>query len=277
MIVSIAAILRAGHFSPNNVSRDAAILNDVAAELRRKGLQVNIYSEEQFIAHGIGAEQIVMAMTRDERATTRLLALERTGREVVNSGHAINHCTRANMVRVFEREGIPQPATVVVNTDEDVRSQLAEAGFDQCWVKRADCQTIHKEDVVRARHIEEAQELLSEFFIRGIRKATVAANARGLHLKFYGVDTTGFFHYFFTADAPAEPVFDPAEFRSVCERAARALGVIVYGGDAIVDPQSGQFVIVSFNDWPAFAPCRREATKAITKYVAGRARKMMKR
>lgn len=276
MAVSVAAILRAGHFSPNNVGRDAAILNDVAAELRRKGLTVNVYSEEQFIAHGIDNERIVMTMTRDVRSTSRLLALERQGCVVVNSGHAITHCIRSNMVRIFEREGIPQPPTLPVNTDEDVRRQLEAGGYGVCWVKRADCQTIHKEDVVRARHIEEAQELLSEFFIRGVKNAVVAQNVEGLHLKFYGVENTDFFNMFFTGNAPAEGIPDGEELRRVCGRAARALGVTVYGGDAVVNPVTGEFCIVSFNDWPGFAPCRKEATKAIAKYVAAQARKLIK-
>lgn len=277
MNISVAAILRAGHFSPNNVGRDAAIINDVAGELRRKGLPVNIYSEEQFIAHGIDSEQIVMSMTRDERSTSRLIALEGHGRVIVNSGHGIAHCIRANMVRIFQREGIPQPTTILVNTDEDIRCQLETLKFGACWIKRADCQTIHKEDVVRVRHIEEAQELLSEFFIRGIRKATIARNIVGIHIKFYGVYSTGFFHYFFTSDHPIGDNFSGEELRKTCEQAAKSLGIIVYGGDAIIDSATGNLQIVSFNDWPGFAPCRREAAKAITKYIATHARKLMKK
>jgi hypothetical protein len=45
---------------------------------------------------------------------------------------------------------------------------------------------------------------------------------------------------------------------------ATAIGVIVYGGDAIVR-SDGSFVIIDFNDWPTFSPCREEAAKAIIK------------
>lgn len=273
--VAIAGILRGGIFSPNNVGSDAAILNAVAAGLRRRGLTVNLYSEEQFIAHGIGSEPIVMSMTRDERSTSRLHALEDRGCIVVNSGYGIAHCARANMVRIFEREGIPQPETLVVATDENVRARLDELGFDRCWVKRADCQTIHKEDVACARHTQEAQELLGEFFIRGIRKATIARNVAGAHVKFYGVTDTDFFHFFFSHGNDVAAL-NSAALRDVCTRAARALGVVVYGGDAMVDPVSGSFVIIAFNDWPGFAPCRDGAAAAITRLIAARARKLMK-
>lgn len=277
--MTIAGILRSVSFSPNNVGADAAILNATAAELRSRGFPVNIYSEEQFIAHGIGSEPIIMTMTRDTRSISRLQMLENEGRIVVNSAMGIAHCVRGNMVRIFERENIPQPPTLVVNTNEDVLELLRREGIDRCWVKRADCQTIHKEDVVRTRHAREAQEMLSEFFIRGIKSATIAAHINGLHVKFYGVDSTPeFFHYYFTDGNPTVPAaFSSDALQAACRKAARVLGVTIYGGDAMINPDDGTFRIISFNDWPGFAPCRKAAAKAIFKHVATFARKLSKR
>jgi len=34
------------------------------------------------------------------------------------------------MVRIFDHEGIPQPETLVVNTDEDVSKRLRSLGID---------------------------------------------------------------------------------------------------------------------------------------------------
>lgn len=272
---SIAAMLRGAMFSPNNVGQDAAILLAVAAGLRRRGYVVNVYDEEQFIARGIGSEPIIITMTRDSRSVVRLHQLENEGRVVINSGYGILNCARANANRIFDREGIPHPVTITTATNVDVRAQLNELGFSHCWVKRADCQTIHKEDVAYARHIQEAQDLLNEFFIRAIPQAVVAQNAEGAHLKFYGVADTDFFHWFFTKDNQI-PEFNVEEFKTVCSRAASALGVQIYGGDAIVDPANGHYVIVSFDDWPGFAPCRDAAAKAIVKLVASRARKLKK-
>lgn len=274
--VSVAGILRAGMFSPNNVGSDAAILNSVATHLRRRGITVNLYSEDQFIAHGIESEQIIMSMTRDERSTSRLHSLEDQGRIVINSGYGISHCARGNMVKIFAREGIPQPDTLVVSTDENVKARLDEMGFERCWVKRADCQTIHKEDVACARHTQEAQELLGEFFIRGIRTATVSRDVQGAHAKFYGVTGTDFFHCYLSRN-DSQGILDSEALRSVCTKAAKALGVTVYGGDAMINPADGTFVIISFNDWPGFAPCREEAAKGICKLVSAHARKLMKR
>ena len=274
--ISVAAILRAARFSPNSVASDAAILNTVAAEVRRRGVGVNVYSEEQFIESGIGSEAIVMAMVRDPRSISRLAALEAQGRLVVNSSQAIAQCARATMTRLFEREGIPMPPTLVVATNVDIRRQLEEMGIGACWIKRADCQTIHKEDVARARHPQEAQEILSEFFIRNIPVATVAAHVPGLHIKFYGV-ANDFFHYYFSGNGAAPAGFDGERLREVCSRAARAVDTVVYGGDAIVDPATGDFCIVCFNDRPGFAPSRPQAAKAICKHVASHARKLLRK
>lgn len=277
--ITIAAILRGVAFSPNNVGSDSAILNAVAAGLRRRGFPVNIYSEEQFIAHGIGSEPIVVTMARDSRSLQRLHELESEGRTVINSGYGVLHCSRGNLVRIFDREGIPHPTTVTTATNVEIRSKLDALGFERCWVKRADSQNVqavHKEDVACARHTQEAQELLTEFFIRGISHAIVAQNADGARLKFYGVAGTDFFHHFFTTDEEV-PAFNAESFKQVCARAASALGVQIYGGDAVVDPSSGEFVIVSFDDWPGFAPCRDAAAKAIVKLVAARARKLIRK
>lgn len=273
--ISIAGIYRAGRFSPNHVGNDAAILNAVAAILRRRGMTVNLYSEEQFIAHGLSAgEQIVMNMCRDERSIARLHSLEDAGTVVINSGYAISNCTRQRAYSILEREGIPQPRTLIVPTNENVRDRLDSLGFERCWVKRADSQTVHKEDVTSVRHSEEAQELLSEFFIRGIRVAAISKHIAGEQLKFYGVRGTDFFHYVFPHNSDA--IFDVKEFNRLCSRAADALGVDVYGGDAIINPDDGSPSIISFNDWPSCAPCRDAAARGIAKLVSAKARALRK-
>lgn len=274
-MTTIAGIFRAGIFSPNHVGNDAAILNLVAAGLRRRGFAVNLYSEDQFIALGIGPESIVINMCRDPRSVSRLHQLEQQGRLVINSSLGITQCIRENMTRRLDAAGVPQPTSLVVQTDRNVRARLEELGIERCWIKRGDSPTIHKEDVTHVRHAEEAQELLSEYFIRGIKSAVIARHVSGCHLKFYGVAETDFFHYFFPMGE--QPPLNEATLRHECFRAANALGVSIYGGDAIVDSQSGEFQIIAFNDWPSFAPCREAAAKGIIKLVASKARKTFKK
>jgi hypothetical protein len=87
-----------------------------------------------------------------------------------------------------------------------------------------------------------------------IAHPVVTAHVAGTDLKFYGV---------------ADAFFYPSghlDLRQAAVRLARLAGVSVYGGDAVVRPD-GSFVIVDFNDWPSFSPCRDEAAAAISQLV----------
>ena len=54
--IKIAAVLRAGIYSPNHIGNDAAILNLVADQLRKRGCEVNMYSEEQLAAGAVSED-----------------------------------------------------------------------------------------------------------------------------------------------------------------------------------------------------------------------------
>ena len=89
----IAGVMRAGAFSPNHIGNDAAIFNLVAEQLRKRGCEVNIYNEEQFIA-GASDEHIVINMCRERRSIELLQKLEDNGHTVINSGYGIENCIR---------------------------------------------------------------------------------------------------------------------------------------------------------------------------------------
>ena len=74
----IAAIMRAGAFSPNHIGNDATIMNTVAEQLRKRGCEVRIYSEEQFVA-GAAKEPVIINMCREKRSTELLQQLEDEG------------------------------------------------------------------------------------------------------------------------------------------------------------------------------------------------------
>ena len=69
--IKIAGIMRAGAYSPNHIGNDAAIFNLVADQLRKRGCEVNVYSEEQFIAGAVD-EHIIVNMCREPRSISEL-------------------------------------------------------------------------------------------------------------------------------------------------------------------------------------------------------------
>ena len=234
--ITIAGVMRAGAYSPNHIGNDTAIFNLVAEQLRKRGCQVNVYSEEQFNKAEI-EEPVVLAMCRERASIAKLQQLEDAGKLVVNSGYGIENCTRERMTRILLGNGIPYPESLIVNTNENIKSQLKKAGFKSCWIKRGDFHAMHKEDVSYVRHPEEAQEVLQEKY--GWEE--VNGHSQGIDI-------------------------DLKELKNICTKAAEELNVVIYGGDCIVDPD-GTIRIIDFNDWPSFAPCRNESAPHIAKAV----------
>lgn len=277
--IKIAGVMRAGAYSPNHIGNDAAIFNATVEQLRKRGCEVNIYSEEEFRTLPL-QEDIIVNMCREHASIERLQRLEdEEGKLVINSGHGIENCTRERMTRMLIGNGIPYPESIIVDTDENVIPALEKAGFGSCWIKRGDFHAMHKEDVSYCRHAEEAQEVLQEFFYRGIRRAVINRHLPGDLIKFYGIAGQPFFYHFYPFEAGHSKYglesingdaqglkFDEDYLRSICQQAAEVLDVKVYGGDCIVDPD-GSIRIIDFNDWPSFAPCRTQAAPWIAKGI----------
>ena len=270
--------MRAGAYSPNHIGNDAAIFNAAADQLRKRGCVVNIYSEEQFNASGV-KEEIIVNMCREQRSIQNLQKLENEGRLVINSGFGIENCTRERMTRILVGNNIPYPESLIVNTNEVAISALKKAKFTQCWIKRGDFHAMHKEDVSYVRHPEEAQEVLQEYFLRGIKRAVINTHLVGDLVKFYGVQGTPFFFWFYPFDMGHSKYgheaingksqgieFNQEHMRAICQSASEVLDVKIYGGDCIVSPD-GDIRIIDFNDWPSFAPCRTDAAPHIAKCI----------
>ena len=276
--IEIAGIMRAGAYSPNHIGNDAAIFNAAAEQLRKRGYVVNIYSEEQFKLNEI-KENVILNMCREQSSIAKLQQLEDQGKLVINSGYGIENCTRERMTRILLGNNIPYPDSLIVDTNEAIKPLLKKSGFQSCWIKRGDFHAMHKEDVSYVRHPEEAQEVLQEYFLRGIKRAVINVHLTGDLVKFYGVKGSPFFFWFYPFDEGHSKYgheaingksqgikFNLKEMKNICQRAAEELNVVIYGGDCIVSPE-GEMRIIDFNDWPSFAPCRNEAAPHIAKAV----------
>ncbi|MDE6650992.1 MAG: hypothetical protein K2K08_01135 [Paramuribaculum sp.] len=268
--IKIAAVKRSGVYSPNHIGNDTAILNVVAEQLRKRGCEVSLYSEEE-LAAGKVDERIVVNMCREPRSIDILQQFEEEGRIVINSGFGIENCLRERMTRILVGNNIPFPESIIVSTDEAVKARLTKAGFQRCWIKRADSHTKHKEDVTLVRHPVEAQEVLQEYFLRGIKRAVISRHVEGRLVKFYGIVGAPFFQWLFPhsdsdAGSPVLTKIDEERMQKICCDAAEALDVKIFGGDCIITPE-GEMIIVHLNDWPSFAPCRGEAATGIAKAV----------
>lgn len=279
--MKIAAVFRSREYSPNHIGTDAAILNEVCEQLRKRGFAIEVFSEERLVNEGpdIHADyKAWITMARSPRCIETLKEIERRGATVINSGFGIENCRRGTMCRLLSSNNIPVADFLVVDTDELILDKLKKNHYNKCWIKQSGAHSMHKEDVTFVRHREEAQEILQEYFMRGIRQAVICRHLTGELIRFYGVNGTGFFKWFMPMDdrhyAPDsnEENHQPLtaqqeeELQRICSQAAEALDLKIYGGDCILLP-SGEIVIIDVNDWPSFAPVRKSAASYIARYI----------
>ncbi len=268
--VKIAAITRAGAYSPNHIGFDASILSNVAEQLRKRGCIVNVYTE-QMLAEDKVVESFIINMCRDKRSLTKLEELEATGAIVINPANGIANCMRERQTRILMAANIPIAESIITSTDLVIKEELTRRGFEKCWIKRADNYAMHKEDLSYVRTPVEAQEVLQEYFLRGIKRAVISKHVKGDVIKFYGVEGSDFFYWYFPFDSHHLLPSDTENLqrtetalKALCTQAAHELNVIVYGGDAVLD-EHGRLTLIDFNDWPSFAPCRDAAATAIAR------------
>ena len=258
--MKVCLISRSPRFSPNSVENDRLILEAVAHEKEAMGYEVRMMTEEEVIALGVLPEaDIVYCMARSDEA---LEIIERSKACVVNAPEGIRVCgNRLALTDIMRRLDVPIPP---------------ENGDDGIWLKRGIGTAEVAEDTVFCSSEEEIAEAMRRFADRGITDVCRQAHVVGDLVKFYGVADTDFFYHFYPTDFGRSKFgseehngkahhypFSAEEMKTAVDRLATSIGVIVYGGDAIVR-SDGSFVIIDFNDWPTFSPCREEAGKKIT-------------
>ena len=278
MKIKLAGVRRGNLYSPNHIGNDAAIFQLTVNYLEKMGCEVIEYTENEFQKADTIDPEFIFNMARDTRTIQKLQQLESEGKKVINSGLGIENCTREKMTRLILNNHIPHPKSIIIPTDAVLPDGINELG-NHCWIKRGDSHAIHFEDVTYAKVGEEAQEILREYALRGIPSAVINEHLSGDLIKFYGVEGTDFFHWFYPNDlnhskfglekinGKAKGIkFDQEELKSICSKTAKTLNIYIYGGDCIVDID-GTIRLIDFNDWPSFAPCRATAAPYIAKCI----------
>jgi hypothetical protein len=190
----------------------------------------------------------------------------------VHEAPAIEACHRVRLVPKLAAADLPRPEARLVTSAAPEPESLAwvdAQGDAGAWVKRGDVHATEAGDVRRVRGADEARAALGELAARGVERAVVEAHAPGRTFKFYAVRGSGFFRAY--AEDRTEVDDPPQLWRDVADRAARALGLSVYGGDVVVD-DAGAALVVDVNDWPSFSRCREAAALAIAGHLLQRLR-----
>ena len=257
--MKILMIQRAPQFSPNSVENDRLILEGVAREMEAMGNEVRMMTEEEVLTlKTLPEADVIFCMARSNEA---LEIIERSKARIINEPEGIRICgNRQALTDVMRRLEIPLPP---------------ENGDNGIWLKRGKGTAEVAEDTIFCNSEEEVEDAMRRFADRGITEVCRQAHVVGDLVKFYGVANTDFFYHFYPTDSGRSKFgseehngkahhypFSAEEMKKTVDRLATTIGVIVYGGDAIVKAD-GSFVIIDFNDWPTFSPCREEAARKI--------------
>lgn len=263
-------IQRAACYSPNSEEKDLAILQEVGSLLE----DATIISEDDFVNRfstynqSVSSESVesvnaycqIISMARSTKALECLEQLEQSGIRVLNPSVGVRACQRSNIDKVMRENYLPLPP---------------DKGNDGYWVKRANTTAQSKEDVCFCHDWSEVEKIKSTFMQRGITDVVTQAHVKGDVVKFYGVEGTGFFRYYYSGydtetkfgdeernGKPQYYPFSSSNLQVDAEKLACLLQTPIYGGDAIVR-EDGSYVIIDFNDFPSFSKCRKDAAKAI--------------
>lgn len=267
-MIEIAGITRKTEFSPNHELNDFMIIQKTAEELMQLGIKVKIYREEDIFNEEI-CEDYIFSMVQSPAGVKHLLEIAKSKKFVINTPVSVLNCYRYNMNRILEDNKIPFPKSKIINTDTKDYNFLNDFE-DKIWIKRGDAHAVQKEDVVFIDDKSKVNYVLNEFRSRGLQTCTVQNHIEGDTIKFYSIYGEDFF-YWYTTDLKYCSSFDEKKLKELANESAKVLGLVIFGGDAIVTKDSEIF-IVDINDWPSFAPIRDRASKVIGNLIYKKAK-----
>ncbi|PYN07878.1 MAG: hypothetical protein DME02_10075 [Candidatus Rokuibacteriota bacterium] len=263
-------IFREREHSPGRESDDAEILKLTGKHLEGHGFEVTFKTAEEALGTRDVRPRGVFLMCERPPILDRLRDLELLGVPHVNGPNAILNTYRDRMIALFSEANVPFIDSRVVATDAPV-----DVGALPVWIKRADVHNTQEGDVTLAPTRNAASDALATLAARGIPRAVIQPHVEGDLVKFYGVGTGAgpaggppwFRSFYHREQRVAGHPLDTAQLARTVRRAALALGLDVYGGDAIVTP-AGEIVLLDVNAWPSFALYREEAAQRIAAHVA---------
>jgi len=260
MAIKLAGIKRKEIYSPNHVTNDLAIILETAERLKELGYDVNLYDEE-FIEKNDIEEDFIFSMAQGVNGILRLKEIAKNKKAIINTPESALNCHRISMINLIVKAEVPFPKSYIFKTDTKYFDSFLTFSQPKIWLKRGDVHAEHREDVLLVYSHDELTTTLKEFTKRGIKEAVLQEHLDGDTIKFYAVSDPQFFYWFYL-NGKNHTKFDLEKLKEYSFKSAAALGLDIFGGDAIISP-NGDVNIIDINDWPSFAPVREEAAKNI--------------
>lgn len=267
-MVKCLGIYRELQNSPNRETDDALILKAVIEQLALQRVDTCLVEPERLDEIDLERYDMIVPMCETYPRLMRLLkAAESSGTLLVNHPNAVLNCYRTRMIPLFEKARVRFPQT-------EIRSVSSAAAIPPrgAWLKRGDVHNTCLRDVVFVRTRDEYEQVRSDFGNREIASLLVQHHVDGDLIKFYGVGPGQWFTWFYHDPSSARRLpFELEDLAVEAEKAAAALGLEVFGGDAIISPD-GPIYLIDINSWPSFARVRHEAAIQIARRLRARLR-----
>jgi len=265
-------IFRESAHSPGRETDDTEILRLTGKHLEARGFRVVIRSPEEIAGLPDERPRGVFMMCEQVAILAHLRELAARGVPHVNTPLAVLNTYRDRMIALLEEAAVSFVPSRLVDT-----SGIDDVGALPLWVKRADVHNTQEGDVTYAATAGDVHAALAGLARRGMRQAVLQPHVDGDLVKFYGIGgnaradgTPAWFRWFYHKNQTlAGHPLDPVALGRAVRRAAAALGLEVYGGDAIATAE-GRIVLIDVNAWPSFALYRDEASAAIAEHLARR-------
>ena len=266
-------IFREQAHSPGRETDDSEILRLTGKHLEARGFRVLIQSPEEVTWPLAERPRGVFFMCERLEILGHLRQLAAQGVPLVNAPDAVLNTYRDRMIALLDEAGVAfVPSCLVSTADADVTPAALPV-----WVKRGDVHNTQEGDVTFATTVATVRAALAGLAERGIAQAVLQPHVEGDLVKFYGIGgnaradgTPAWFRSFYHKNQTLRGYpLDPVELGRAVRRASAALGLEVYGGDAIATA-SGRAVLLDLNAWPSFALFREEAAERIAEHLVRR-------
>ena len=273
-------IFREVEHSPGREADDAGILQATGRRLEEagSGWRVDYRAPATLTGDEPNLPALAFAMCEGEAALESLGRWESPGVRVVNSARSIANTHREASAPLLAGQRIPVPESRSCSTA--ARLFLAARRTTPSTPPAGSAG--HRAQDARGRRalrrgfaaVEDALEHLRG---RGLSRAVAQRHVEGDLVKFYGVSPAGdaasapsWFEWFYPKERRAAGhAFDALALCDIAGRAAAALALDVWGGDAIVTP-AGAILVIDVNAWPSFALYRDAASEHIATHLAAR-------
>ena len=278
--MGIWGIYREQQHSPGREFDDAEILRLVAKHVEAAGYQVHLNTPEALSGIDDPSPSLVFLMCERVETLGLLEPLEAKGVPHVNPLRAVLNTYRDRMIPLLAASGVPIPRSQIISSnssDHGHPSPHLGVGPLPVWIKRADVHNTQSGDVELMPSPETLRMALTALHGRGVSHVVLQQHIPGDLIKFYGIgkpltghQNDAWFRWFYHRDQElARYPFSEEALRALTQQAAAAIGLEVYGGDAIITP-AGEIFLIDINAWPSFALFREEAASEIATWLLRR-------